>query len=124
MDINFKEANFYKYYNAHPNNLKVQDCVVRAYCTALGKDYLEARKELNKAKRDLGLSSYKNKIFFDKYFKDKFKYESYKAEKGYHRLDGEMFASTHQKGNLLIKDGSSLNLLYRRNNLWYVGLFW
>lgn len=95
--------NIYKYYNVHPKQLRTGDCVVRAYCTALNKDYLEARKELNRAKKDLGLTSYKTSIFFNRYFKDKYLYESYQAQKGCWRMTGEEFARRHPTGNYLLR---------------------
>lgn len=101
--INYNKVSFYRYYNAHPKQLKTGDCVVRAYCTAMHKDYLEARRELNKAKKDLGLNSYKTAVFFRRYFKDKYLYETYNAEKGYYRMDGEMFAANHPEGTYLLR---------------------
>ncbi|MDD4157333.1 MAG: hypothetical protein PHY08_12245 [Candidatus Cloacimonetes bacterium] len=59
----------YKEYNAHPKGLKTTDCVVRAIATATNSDYLETRRELNRRKRELGYTSYKDTKFLYDYFK-------------------------------------------------------
>ena len=58
--MEYQTKNFIKF-NAHPKGLSVKDCVVRAVSTAFKKDYLEVRRDLNRAKRELGYSSYKDR---------------------------------------------------------------
>lgn len=65
MNINeiYTKTKNFKYYNAHPNGLKVKDCVVRAVATAFDKDYMETRRDLNRGKNELGFESYKDHNF-------------------------------------------------------------
>lgn len=92
----------FKFYNAHPRGLNVKDCVIRAYCTALNKDYNEARNELNRMKRSLGMDSYKDKKFLDKLYAN---YEklSFPAESGYARMNGQMFMEKFPKGTYILR---------------------
>ena len=105
------------YYNAHPKGLKTTDCVVRACCTALEKDYMEMRRELNKAKRDLGYSSYKDRQFLYDFLKD-YKRLLFKAVAGQPRTKAYEFANTHPEGTYIlslrghatcVKDGKLLD---------------
>ena len=41
----------YKYFNAHPKGLSVEDCVKRAITVAAQMDYMEVQRELNRDKR-------------------------------------------------------------------------
>jgi hypothetical protein len=91
----------YKYYNAHPKELRVNDCVVRAYCTATGKEYNESRRELNKARKELGCSSYKEKDFANKFY-SKYEKLSFPAKKGCNRMNGFLFAIEYPKGNYIL----------------------
>lgn len=93
----------FKYYNAHPQGKRVGDCVVRAYCTATNKDYMEARRELNRAKRELGLESYKGRGFDRKYFCKQFEWNPLQAIKGVSRVDGAFFAFTHPKCRYMLR---------------------
>ena len=92
----------YKFYNAHPKQLIVNDCVVRAYSTALGKNYNETRKELNRQKKELGFDSYKNNNFIKKLFA-KYKKISFPAIKGTSRIDGEMFCINYPNGKYILR---------------------
>jgi len=67
--MEYRTENFIKI-NVHPKGLDVKDCVVRAVSTAFEKDYLETRRELNRAKRILGFESYKDRKFLYEYLKD------------------------------------------------------
>lgn len=93
----------YVFYNAHPQGKRTGDCVVRAYCTATKKDYMEARRELNRAKRLLGLESYKGRGFDRKYFSEKFDWTYFPAESGQPRMTGGEFAMTHPKGRYMLR---------------------
>jgi len=89
-------------YNAHPKNLFVKDCVVRAVCTTFKKDYMETRKELNRAKRKLGYKSYKDTRFLYDYLKD-YKRLKFKAVKGFPRIKVYDFMLMHPHGTYLLK---------------------
>jgi len=66
ITMEVRTKNFIKF-NAHPKGLSVKDCVVRAVSTAFEKDYMETRRELNRAKKELGYSSYKARKFLYDY---------------------------------------------------------
>lgn len=87
--------------NEHPQGKSVNDCVVRALTTATGEDYLEIRRQLNRAKKELGFKSYKDHFFIDKYLKD---YEklSFKAQKGEPRTKVNDFVDAHHKGTFVL----------------------
>jgi hypothetical protein len=92
----------YKEYNAHPKGLKTTDCVVRAIATATDSDYLETRRELNRRKRELGYTSYKNTKFLYEYFKG-YPRLIFKPVKGEPRIKGSDFTEFHPKGTYILK---------------------
>ena len=92
----------YKEFNAHPKGIKTGDCVVRAIVTATKKDYLECRRELNQAKRELGYSSYKDSKFLYEYLKG-FPRLIFKPVKGEPRIKGSDFTELHPKGTYILK---------------------
>ena len=92
----------YKEYNAHPKGLNTNDCVVRAIATAFNKDYLECRRELNRKKRELGYSSYKDSKFLYDYLKG-YPRLIFKAVKGEPRIKGSDFTKLHPKGTYILK---------------------
>lgn len=87
--------------NIHPQGKIVGDCVVRAYALALNKDYMEARKELNRLKRKLNFRSYKDRSFLKELYKN---YEklSFPAQKGYSRMNGFTFMLDYPKGTYIL----------------------
>ena len=89
------------YKNVHPKQLLVNDCVIRAYALALGKDYLEARRELNQLRRKLGFKSYKEKSFAKQLYKN---YEklSFPAIKSCSRMNGNSFMISYSKGTYIL----------------------
>lgn len=93
----------YKEYNAHPKMLNVKDCVIRAYCTTTHKDYIEARRELNRAKKDLGFKTYKQSGFIKKYFNKIFEWTSFPAQVGKPRITGNEFTKLYPKGNYILR---------------------
>ena len=92
----------YKEYNAHPKGLKTTDCVVRAIATAMDKDYLECRRELNQAKRKLRFGGYKETKFLYKYLEN-YPRLIFKAIKGEPRLKGSDFTELHPVGIYILK---------------------
>ncbi|QLY40191.1 hypothetical protein HF295_04660 [Hujiaoplasma nucleasis] len=92
----------YKEYNAHPKGLKTGDCVVRAISTATNTDYLECRRELNRKKRELGYTSYKDTKFLYEYLKE-YPRLIFKAVKGEPRIKGRDFTRLHPKGTYILK---------------------
>jgi len=92
----------FKEFNAHPKGIKTGDCVVRAIATATNKDYLECRRELNQAKRELGHSAYKDTKFLYDYLKD-YPRLIFKPVKGEPRIKGSGFTELHPKGTYILK---------------------
>ena len=92
----------FKEFNAHPKGIKTGDCVVRAIATATKKDYLECRRELNQAKRELGHSAYKDTKFLYDYLKD-YPRLIFKPVKGEPRIKGSDFTELHPKGTYILK---------------------
>lgn len=99
----------YKYYNAHPKGLNVKDCALRAYCTAMKMDYNDARNKLNRMKRDLGFTSYKCRSFIKILYKDYNKI-SFPAEKGYARMNGQLFMEKFPKGVYILNMAKHLSV--------------
>lgn len=93
----------YRYSNPHPEGKRVTDCVVRAITIAVDGDYLEVRKHLNRIKKDLNESSYKNRKFMDKYSKlNGWRKISFPAIKGVPRLRGKDFIKLYPKGTYIL----------------------
>lgn len=89
-------------YNRHPKGLNVKDCMVRSISTAFNKDYLETRRDLNKATKELGYTHYSDHDFIFDYLKD---YERliFKATPGKPRLKLAEFAKDHPTGTYVVK---------------------
>ena len=92
----------FKEYNAHPKGIKTTDCVVRAISTATTIDYLEVRRELNKKKKELGYSSYKDTQFLYVYLRD-YPRLIFKPVKGEPRIKGTDFTELHPIGTYILK---------------------
>ena len=92
----------FKEFNAHPKGIKTDDCVVRAISTAMNKDYMECRRELNRKKRDLCYSSYKDTKFLYDYFKY-YPRLIFKPVKGEPRIKGSDFTELHPEGTYILK---------------------
>ena len=98
MEVRTK--NFIKF-NAHPKGLSVKDCVVRAISTAFEKDYMETRRELNRAKKELGYSSYKDRKFLYDYLAS---YDRllFKGTPGQPRTEVVDFLREHPQGRFIV----------------------
>ena len=92
----------FKEYNAHPKGLLTSDCTVRAISKVTETDYMECRRELNRKKRELGFTSYKDTKFLYKYFEG-YPRLIFKAIKGHPRVKGTDFTDLHQKGKFILK---------------------
>lgn len=60
----------FKYFNAHPKDLSVDDCVKRAIVVTTGKDYMEVQRELNAHKKVTGAKSFNSSRNPDSYVKN------------------------------------------------------
>ncbi|MBU1145004.1 MAG: hypothetical protein KJ971_03985 [Firmicutes bacterium] len=92
----------FKEYNSHPKGIKTNDCVVRAIATATNNNYLDCRKELNRKKKELGYSSYKDTKFLYDYFKG-YPRLIFKPVKGEPRIKGTDFTVLHPRGTYILK---------------------
>lgn len=92
----------FKEFNAHPKGIKTTDCVVRGISTATNSDYLEVRRELNRKKKELGFSSYKDTQFLYVYLKG-YPRLIFKPVKGEPRIKGSDFTKLYPKGTYILK---------------------
>ena len=76
--------------------------MVRAITIAFDKDYLETRRELNKAKRDFGFNGYKDTKFIYKYL-EKFDRIVIKVPKGKPRIKTDTFIELFKEGTYIVK---------------------
>lgn len=88
-------------YNRHPKGLLVKDCMVRAISTVLNKDYLETRRDLNRAAKELGYGHYSEHNFIFDYLKD---YERliFKATTGQPRMKLADFVKEYPIGTYIV----------------------
>ena len=94
----------YQYFNAHPKNLKVGDCVKRALTIATGEDYMEIQRQLNKIKKEIGAKSYSDNCVWKKFIQDKkWKELSFPAVKGEDRMNGESFCKKFKNGTYILR---------------------
>ena len=93
----------FEYKNPHPEGKSVTDCVVRAITIVVEGDYLEVRRELNRSKKELKETSYKNRKFMHKYTKKNgWKKISFPAIKGQPRMRGTAFVKLYHKGTYIL----------------------
>lgn len=88
-------------YNRHPKGLKVNDCMVRAISTALNKDYLETRRDLNRATKELGYGHYSDHDFIFDYLAS-YNRLIFKATPGQTRTKLADFAKEHPNGTYVV----------------------
>jgi len=101
----------YKYYNAHPKNLRVNDCVKRAFSKGLEKDYNEVKKELNEIKRKVGAKTYQNNKVWKRYIKQLgLEKISFQAVKGQPRMNGHRFCKAYPKGRYILNMAHHLSV--------------
>ena len=92
------------YYNAHPKNLSVGDCVKRAISKASNMDYMEVQRELNRYKKITGASSFNANYNPHKYVENVLhaKKLSFPAAKGSPRMNGTRFCEAFPKGRYIL----------------------
>lgn len=94
----------FQYFNAHPKNLRVGDCVKRALTFATGEDYMEIQRQLNKIKREVGAKNYSSNTVWNKFIQNKgWKEMSFQAVKGESRMNGEMFCKKFKTGTYILR---------------------
>lgn len=94
----------YKFYNPHPQQKIVGDCVKRSLTKASGLTYQEVSNELNRIKREIGASSYASNSVWQAYVDKNLKgiKISFPAEKGKPRMNGERFCQEHPTGTYIL----------------------
>lgn len=94
----------YIYYNPHPQNKRVGDCVKRAFTKALDKEYLEVKKILNDIKNEIGAKVFNENVVWRELVK---RYNltklSFPAVKGQERMNGHKFCEQYKKGTYVLR---------------------
>lgn len=92
-----------KRYNANTRDSYVGDCVKRSLTIAYGLDYDEVSKELNRIKRDKGVSAYNISPVYNEFLKRRNAVFRAYPEKG---VTVSNFADEHSSGTYLLLTGS------------------
>ena len=94
----------YKYFNAHPKGLSVEDCVKRAITLAAQMDYMEVQRELNRYKKVTGAKAFNSDYNPHKYVENVLHGVklSFPAEKGKPRMNGQRFCESYKKGRYIL----------------------
>jgi hypothetical protein len=96
--------NTYKFYNPHPEGLKVGDCVKRAFTKALGLEYIEVKKILNDTKKIVKVAKFNdNKVWKHLVKEYGFQKLSFQAVKGMDRMDGYKFTKEYKQGTYILR---------------------
>lgn len=101
----------YEFYNPHPQEKLVGDCVKRALTKASGKTYQEVSNELNRIKREIGASAYNSNPVWKKYVNEYIKTEklSFPAVKGEERMNGYKFCKYYPEGTYVLRMAGHLS---------------
>ncbi len=94
----------YKYYNAHPRGLIVDDCVKRAITVTARMDYGEVSRELNRYKKVTGASSFNSDYNPHRYVERVLKAEKigFPMTKGSKRITAEQFGELYSRGRYIL----------------------
>lgn len=77
----------YIFYNPHPEQKLVGDCVKRAFTKATGKDYRQVKIELNRLKKELGQPHFNSDMVWREYLRrNNFTEHKFPAVKGQSRM--------------------------------------
>lgn len=101
----------FEFYNPHPQQKIVEDCVKRALTKASGKTYQEVTNELNRIKRDQGASKYNVNSVWKAYVEDVLhgKKMSFPAVKGQSRMNGARFCLEYAVGTYVLNMAGHLS---------------
>lgn len=104
----------YVFYNPHPQQKIVGDCVKRAITKASGKTYQEVSNELNRVKRAQGARAYNSNSVWREYIEKHLygKKMSFPAEKGKPRMNGARFCKAYPKGAYILNMAGHLSCCY------------
>ena len=94
----------YQFYNPHPQQKRVRDCVKRALTLATGKDYKQVSLELNRLKKETGAKEFNSNENWKEYVK-RLGWEklSFPAIKGQPRMNGHTFTENYPMGTYLLR---------------------
>ena len=94
----------FRYYNAHPRKLSVDDCVKRSIALATGIPYIEVQKGLNDHKKITGVKKFYNYPNPESYMKKVLGFERIALAKNADgtRVTVEEFAKLHPCGRYVI----------------------
>ena len=94
----------FKYYNAHPRKLSVDDCVKRSITLATGINYIEVQKGLNDHKKITGVKKFYDYPNPESYMKKVLGFERIAVAKNADgtRVTVEEFAKLHPCGRFVI----------------------
>ena len=94
----------FKYYNAHPRKLSVDDCVKRSIALATGIPYLEVQKGLNDHKKITGVKKFYSTPNPESYMKKVLGFDRIEVSKNADgtRVTVEEFAKLHPCGRFVI----------------------
>lgn len=94
----------YKYYNAHPKGMLVDDCVKRAICLTSRKDYNEVQRELNAYKKVTGAKKFYSDGNPRRYVEDVLGAEriSFSGLVGFKRITAEQFCKMYPQGRYIL----------------------
>lgn len=104
------------YYNPHPKQKNVQDCVKRAICAVTGEDYMKVQRELNYIKNYNIVPELRDKC--QESFRSLAVRNSYCIHHGWERVDvmkdpynfeeseltGELFCQQHPHGKYILQE--------------------
>lgn len=95
---------YFKYYNAHPEGKRVNDCVKRAITLVAQMDYHQVQLELNRYKKVTGAKYFNSDYNPHKYCMNVLHMEklSFPAEPGKPRMNGIRFTKQFPKGRYIL----------------------
>lgn len=96
-----------KYYNANTRNASVGDCVKRGLSVAYSMDYDAVSAELNKIKRQLGLSAYNLDPVFTRFMKARG--DSFTRVPESEQITADEFCKQHPSGVYVVLVGKSVS---------------
>jgi hypothetical protein len=99
-DYHYENPDIFLYYNAHPNNKNVGDCVKRAIALCSNMDYQTVQKELNRYKQITNAKKFNDTKNFQPYVEKVLKWERLN---GYNNIKVGEFAKQYRTGTYLIK---------------------
>jgi len=99
-DYHYENPDIFLYFNAHPDNKNVGDCVKRAITLCSNMDYQTVQNELNRYKKITNAKKFNDRKNFQPYVEKVLKW---KRLKGYSNIKVGEFAKEHSNGTYLIK---------------------